>query len=65
MTRLKLILMSKGVTGKWLAERSGMSKSSIYKYTSGNRKLSYKVAQGFAQILEVDVAEIMGVIHKE
>lgn len=65
MTRLKLILMSKGVTGKWLAERSGMSKSSIYKYTSGNRKLSYKVAQGFAHILEVDVAEIMGVIHKE
>lgn len=57
--------MSKGVTGKWLAEHTGMSKSTIYKYTSGNRKLSYKVAQGFAQILEVDVSEIMGVIHQE
>lgn len=64
MTKLRLVLMSKGITGKQLAKLAGVSCSSVYKYTSNNRALSEKVATRFASILGVEPKDIMGLINE-
>lgn len=61
MTKLHYVLKQRRITGKKFAEMCGMSRSSIYKYLSGNRPLSLKTARKLAGCLGVAPAEIMGV----
>ena len=60
MTRLRKVLKMRGVTGKEFAAMCGVSRSCIYKYLSGNRVLSLKIARKFAEYLDVEPSELMG-----
>lgn len=60
MTRLHYVLKQMSISGKELAKMSGMSCSSIYKYLSGNRKLSLKTARKIANVLNVAPEELVG-----
>lgn len=62
MTRLHCVLKQRRLTGKRFAEMCGMSRSSIYKYLSGNRVLSLKTARKFANVLGVEPAELIGFV---
>ncbi len=64
MTKLKLVLMSKNITGRQLADLAGVSYSTVYKYMSNHRRLSEKVAARFAYFLGVDPSEIMGLVSE-
>ena len=64
MTKLHYVIRQKGITGKQLAERSGLSCSSIYKYLSGNRKLSLKTARKLCDCLNVPAEDIVGDVEE-
>ena len=60
MTKFRRILREKGFSGKTFAEACGLGQSIIYKYMSGNRPISLKVAKRFAEVLKVPPEDIMG-----
>ena len=60
MTKLRYVLKQLSISGKQLAKMSGMSCSSVYKYLSGNRKLSLKTARKFANVLNVAPEDLVG-----
>ena len=60
MTRLRYVSKKMSLTGKQLAELSGMSRSSVYKYLCGDRKLSLKTARRFAAVLGVNAEDLVG-----
>lgn len=60
MTKLRFIMRKKGFTGKTLAEACGVGRSIVYKYMCGSRKLSYKVAARFAEVLKVAPGDLIG-----
>ncbi len=64
MTRLHSVLKQLGISGKELAHITGMSCSSIYKYLSGNRKLSLKVAYKIALPLGIEPESILGEVEE-
>lgn len=64
MTKLHSVTKKLGITGKQLAHITGMSCSSIYKYLSGNRKLSLKVARKIALPLGIEPESIVGDVEE-
>ena len=60
MTRLRYVLKKLSITGSRLALMTGMSKSSVYKYLSGNRTLSLKTARKIAAALNVEPEDLVG-----
>lgn len=65
MTKLRYVLKRMSVTGARLSELTGMSKSSIYKYLSGNRELSLKTARKMAAVLGVAAEDLVGEVTPE
>ncbi len=59
MTKLKSVLISKGISGKEFAAMSNLSCSTIYKYMSNDRPLSEKTAKRLAAVLNIDFRELM------
>lgn len=59
MTKLRIMLSNKGMTGRELAELAGVSESTVYKYMCASRILSPKVAKKFAAYLKCDPAELV------
>ncbi len=62
MTKLHYVLKQRQLTGKRFAQMCGMSRSSIYKYLSGNRTLSLKTARKLAYVLGVEAEELVGLM---
>lgn len=60
MTRLRYVCKKLSVTGSQLAQRSGLSRSMIYKYLSGNRVLSLKTARKLAAVLDTTPEDLIG-----
>jgi len=63
MTRLRYVLKQLSMSGRELAVRCGVSRSTVYKYLSGNRKLSLKTARKFANALNMEPEELVGEIE--
>ena len=60
-TKLKSVTRALGYSGRDLADMTGLSRSSVYKYLSGARPLSLKTARAvFAPALMVPAEELMG-----
>ena len=61
MTNLHYVLKRMSLSGRQLAEMSGLSLSSIYKYLSGNRELSLRVARAKLEpVLGVPAEQLVG-----
>lgn len=59
MNRIKEVLESKGITQKWLAEQLGKSYNMVNSYVQNRRQPSLKDLFSIAEILDVDVKELI------
>lgn len=59
MNRIKEILELKGIKQKWLAEKLGKSFNMVNSYVQNRRQPSLAVLYQIADILEIDVKELL------
>jgi len=57
--RIEKIAEEKGISGAELARRIGTDRSTINRYYKGTRKISMEEIPKFAEVLEVDVIELL------
>ena len=58
LLRLKAVLLEKGVTGKELAEKVGVSPVAISNIASGNSFPKPELLKKIAEVLDVDIREL-------
>ena len=59
INRLKLVLVEKKRTGKWLAEQLGKDPSTVSKWCSKATQPSLDILVNIAKLLEVDVKQLI------
>lgn len=59
MNRIKEVLESKGIMQKWLAEQLGKSYNMVNSYVQNRRQPSIYVLYKIAEILDVDVKDLL------
>lgn len=59
MNRIKVILVERQKTNRWLAERMGKSENTISRWCSNKIQPSIVQLQEIANILDVDVRELL------
>ncbi len=59
MNRIKVILVERQKTNRWLAERMGKSENTISRWCSNKTQPSIVQLQEIANILDVDVRELL------
>lgn len=59
LNRLKVVLVEKGKTGKWLAEQLGKSNCTVSKWCSNSIQPDLPTLDKVAKILNVDVKELL------
>lgn len=59
LNRLKLILVEKKRTGKWLAEQLGKDQTTISKWRTNCNQPDVETLIKMAKLLEVDINEIL------
>lgn len=59
MNKIKEILIQKGVKQKWLAEKLGKSYNMINSYAQNRRQPSLEDLYKIAEILDVEVKELL------
>ena len=59
MNRIKEVLEEKGIKQTWLAEKLGKNFSMVNSYVCNRRQPSLEVLFEIAEILEVDVKELI------
>ena len=59
INRLKLVLVEKKRTGKWLAEQLGKDPSTGSKWGSNTTQPSLDILVNIAKVLEVDVKQLI------
>lgn len=59
LNRLKVVLVEKGKTGKWLAGELGKSNCTISKWCSNSIQPDLKTLDKIAKLLEVDVKALL------
>ena len=59
MNRIKEVLDEKGVTQTWLSGKLGKSYNMVNGYVQNRRQPSLKVLNKIADILDVDVADLL------
>ena len=59
LNRLKLVLVEKNKTGKWLAEQLGKDQTTVSKWCTNSSQPDLENLIKMAKILEVDVNEIL------
>ena len=59
MNRIKEVLEDKGIKQKWLAEKLGKSYNMLNGYVQNRRQPSLEVLYKIAQILDVDIAQLL------
>ena len=59
MNRIKEVLGYKGIKQKWLAEKLGKSYNMVNSYVLQRRQTRFNVLFQIAEILEVDVIELI------
>lgn len=59
LKRLKVVLVEKGKTGKWLAEQLGKSNCTVSKWCSYTIQPDLQTIDKIAQLLEIDRRELL------
>ena len=59
LNRLKVVLVEQGKTGKWLAKQMGKSTCTISKWCSNTVQPDLKTLNDIANILQVDVKDLI------
>lgn len=59
INRLKIILVEKGKTNKWLAEKLGKSKVTISRWCTNEVQPSMETLLEIAKLLDVDIKELL------
>ena len=60
MNRIKEVLNDKGIKQKWLAEKMGKSYNMVNSYVQNRRQPSLEDLFRIAEILSVDVKQLIG-----
>ena len=63
INRLKLVLVEKKKTGKWLAEQLGKNPSTVSKWCSNIAQPDLATLVKVANLLEVDVQELINKVR--
>lgn len=61
LNRLKLVLVEKKKTGKWLAEQLGKDTTTVSKWCTNTSQPSLETLVEIAKILDVDINELVRV----
>ena len=59
MNRIKVTLVEKQKTNRWLAEQMGKSENTISRWCSNKSQPSIALLQEIANLLDVDVRELL------
>lgn len=59
MNRIKEVLNEKGIKQVWLAQKLGKSYNMVNGYTANRRQPSLEVLYKIAELLQVDVKELL------
>lgn len=59
MNRIKEVLEVKGIKQKWLAEKLGKSYNMVNSYVQNRRQPSLEIFNQIAELLDVDVRELI------
>lgn len=59
LNRLKVVLAEKDKTGRWLSEKIGKSNCTVSKYINQKVQLDLKTLNLIADVLEIDVKELL------
>lgn len=59
VNRLKLVLVEKKRTGKWLAEQIGKDPSTVSKWCSNTTQPSLDILVHIAKVLDIDVKQLI------
>ena len=59
LSRLKVVLVEKGKTGKWLSEQLGKSNCTISKWCSNSVQPDLATLDRIAKVLKVDVKTLL------
>lgn len=59
LNRIKVVLVEKGKTGKWLAEEIGKTPCTVSKWCSNSIQPDLKTLNAIADILCVDVKDLL------
>ncbi|MCD7972902.1 MAG: helix-turn-helix transcriptional regulator [Candidatus Azobacteroides sp.] len=59
INRLKVVLVEKGKTGKWLAEQLGKDPSTVSKWCSNKIQPSLEILEKIALLLGIDRRELL------
>ena len=64
LNRIKVVLVEKGKTGKWLAEEIGKSACTVSKWCSNSIQPDFVTLAKIAKLLDVDVKELLNNTEK-
>lgn len=59
LNRIKVVLVEKGKTGKWLAEEIGKTPCTVSKWCSNSIQPDLKTLDRIAQLLNVNITELI------
>ena len=59
LNRIKIVLVEKGKTGKWLAEQLGKSNCTVSKWCSNSIQPDLQTLDKIATLLEIDRRELL------
>lgn len=59
LNRIKVVLVDKKKTNKWLAEQLGCSTTTVSKWCTNNSQPPMETFIKIAKVLEVDIAELL------
>jgi len=65
LNRLKVVLVEKGKTGKWLAGELGKSNCTVSKWCSNSIQPDLNTLDKIAKLLDVDVANLLNATEKD
>lgn len=64
INRLKVVLVEQGRTNKWLAEKLGKNTATVSRWCTNEMQPSLETLVGIAEILDVDVRELLNSTKK-
>lgn len=64
LNRIKVVLVEKGKTGKWLAEEIGKTPCTVSKWCSNSIQPDLQTLDKIAKILDVDVKDLLNSTEK-
>ena len=59
LNRIKLVLVEKNKTGKWLADELGKTPSTVSKWCQNSIQPDLRTLNGIANLLDVDVKDLL------